>query len=198
MARSDEFELLQPTNREEWHAWLAGNHGSSPGLWLAIGKKGGTATNVTYGEAVEEAVAFGWIDSKAVSLDAHRFRQLFTPRKRGSGWSRSNKARVSRLLEEGRMQPAGLAAVETAKADGSWTRLDDVEDLVVPDDLDAALEIAGPAARAGFDGFSASARKAFLFWIADARRPETRARRVAETARLAELGLTLDKRAAQR
>jgi uncharacterized protein YdeI (YjbR/CyaY-like superfamily) len=152
-----------------------------------VGKKGSTVTSLTYDEAVEEALCFGWIDSVVNRLDGDRFKQLVTPRRPGSAWARSNKARVERLLEQGLMEPAGLAAVEAAKADGSWSALDDVEDLVVPDDLAAALA-AEPAAARYFYGLSDSARKLSLYWIASAKRPETRAKRIEQTARNAAEG----------
>jgi uncharacterized protein YdeI (YjbR/CyaY-like superfamily) len=142
---------------------------------------------IPYEETVEEALCVGWIDSAAATLDDERHLQLFTPRRRGSGWSRTNKVRVDRLTAAGLMRPAGLAAVEDAMADGSWTLLDAVEDLLEPEDLTAALD-ALPAAREHWDGFSPSSRKAILLWIVTAKRPETRERRVQETARLAAEG----------
>ena len=163
------------------------NHAISPGVWLAVGKKGNTRTRLTYDDAVEEAVAFGWIDSTVRRLDEHRFKQLFTPRRPGSQWSRSNKERVDRLTERGLMTPAGMAAVESAKADGSWTLLDDIEDMKVPDDLEAALA-ANPDAARNFEGFSATARKLSLYWIGTAKRADTRAERIAETVRSAAEG----------
>jgi uncharacterized protein YdeI (YjbR/CyaY-like superfamily) len=142
---------------------------------------------VPYPELVEEALCVGWIDSLANRLDDERHLQLMTPRRRGSGWSRANKERVERLRAAGLMAPAGLAAVEAAMADGSWSALDEVESLVEPPELAAALD-ALPPARASWDGFSPSSRKAILQWIASARRPATRERRIAETARLAAEG----------
>jgi uncharacterized protein YdeI (YjbR/CyaY-like superfamily) len=147
MTRLADLPLVEVAGRAEWRAWLQRNHSTSPGVWLAVGKKGNSRTALTYDEAVEEALCFGWIDSVVNRLDADRFKQLLTPRKRGSGWARTNKERVGRLIAQGLMENAGLAAIEAAKADGSWHALDDVEDLVVPDDLAAALA-ADPAAAA--------------------------------------------------
>ena len=178
------LSLLEVRDRDELRQWLAANHATSPGVLLAIGKKGGHVTSLTYEDAIEEALGFGWIDTTAHALDADRMTVTFTRRKRGGTWSRSNKDRVERLTATGRMAPAGLAAVETAKADGSWTVLDDVEDLVVPEDLAASLA-AAPTAAEGWDRSSASQRKMALHWIASAKRPETRARRVSEIARAA-------------
>jgi uncharacterized protein YdeI (YjbR/CyaY-like superfamily) len=150
-------------------------------------RKGSGRTGLTYDEAVEEALCFGWIDGRAGKLDDRRTMIWFSPRKRGSGWARTNKVRVERLLAEGLMAPPGLALIEEAKRDGSWTRLDAVEDLAVPDDLAAAF--AGqPGSRERWDGLPRSVRRAALEWIVQAKRPETRARRVTETAQMAARG----------
>jgi uncharacterized protein YdeI (YjbR/CyaY-like superfamily) len=124
MSRLDDLELVEPADREEWGRWLEANHATSTGVWLAVGKKGGTRTRLDYDAAVEEALRFGWIDSVVHAMDADRFRQLFTPRKPRGTWAPSNKRRIERLLAEGRMMPAGLAAIERAKANGSWDLLD--------------------------------------------------------------------------
>jgi uncharacterized protein YdeI (YjbR/CyaY-like superfamily) len=150
-------------------------------------RKGSGRTGLTYDEAVEEALCFGWIDGRAGKLDDRRTMIWFSPRKRGSGWARTNKVRVERLLAEGLMAAPGLALIEEARRDGSWTRLDAVEDLAVPDDLAAAF--AGqPGSRERWDGFPRSVRRAALEWIVQAKRPETRARRVTETAQMAARG----------
>ncbi len=168
------------TNRAEWREWLEENHATAPGVWLVTYKKSSGKPHLSYDELVEEALCFGWIDSKGNTVDAERTKLLITPRKRGSGWSRPNKARIERLVASGLMTPAGLAKIEAAKADGSWTSLDDIEAMIVPDDLDAALR-ADAAALAGWERFAPSVKKPLLQWIAFAKRPETRARRVAET-----------------
>jgi uncharacterized protein YdeI (YjbR/CyaY-like superfamily) len=142
---------------------------------------------LSYEEAVQEALCFGWIDGKAAGLDDQRTMLRFSPRRRGSGWARTNKVRIERLLAEGLMAEPGLALIEEAKRDGSWTMLDAVEDLIVPDDLAAAFDD-HPGAREQWDGFPRSVRRAALEWIVQAKRPETRARRVTETARLAARG----------
>jgi uncharacterized protein YdeI (YjbR/CyaY-like superfamily) len=142
---------------------------------------------VTYGELVEEALCVGRIDSVGRKVDDERTSLLFTPRRRGSGWSRPNKERLDRLLADGRMLPRGIAVVEAAKADGSWTRLDAVEDLVEPPELRAALD-ASPEARRQWDAFPRSAKRGILEWIGGAKRPETRDKRVRETAELAARG----------
>ena len=183
-ARLSDLPLLEPADRAAWSAWLEANHQTSPGVWLAVGKKGNTRTALTYEDAVEEAVRFGWIDSTTHRLDADRFRQLFTPRKPGSTWSQSNKARVERLEARGLMTPAGRAAVEVAKSNGSWTVLDEVDSLAVPYDLATALA-AAPAADEFFAGLTPSQRKMILYWIASAKLPETRAKRITETVQAA-------------
>jgi len=145
-----------------------------------VGKKGNPVSTLFYNDAVEEAVCFGWIDATVNRLDENRFWQLFTPRKPGGNWAASNKARVERLTAAGLMTPAGLAAVERAKADGSWNRLDEIEAMVMPQDLTEALA-ATPGADAGFNALPESERKQLLYWIATAKRPQTRARRLEET-----------------
>ncbi len=141
-----------------------------------------------YEALVEEALCYGWIDGQARTLDDERSMQWFSPRRAGSVWAKSNKERVARLIADGRMTPAGLAKIEAAQVDGTWTLLDSVDALEVPADLAAEFDTY-PAARANFDAFPRSARHAILTWIALARRPETRAKRVAETARLAQANI---------
>jgi uncharacterized protein YdeI (YjbR/CyaY-like superfamily) len=187
-SRLADLPVIEPSSRAGWRAWLEENHASSQGIWLAIGKKGRHVTSLTYEQAVEEALCFGWIDSVVRRLDDDRFKQLLTPRKRGSIWARTNKERIERLIAEGRMTPAGLAVIEAAKADGSWKLLDDVEAMIVPEDLAAALA-AVPGAAEGFEALNASTRKMTLYWIAEAKRPETRSRRIEQTARAAREGL---------
>lgn len=178
---------VHPETRPEWRDWLAANHSGSDGVWLVFWKAASGRPVLPYEAAVEEALCVGWIDSVANALDEDRHLLMMTPRKRGSGWSRPNKRRVERLTAAGLMRPAGSAVVEAAMADGSWTALDAIEDLIEPDELAAALD-AVPAARASWDGFSPSARKGILQWIVLAKRPETRARRIEETVRLAAEG----------
>jgi len=181
------YPLLELGTRAELRAWLAENHASSKGVELVIGKKGNPVVELSYDDAVEEGLAFGWIDSVGHRLDENRFSVRFTPRrKHGSPWARSNKERVARLTEAGLMTPAGLAAVEAAKADGSWDVLTDVDNLVVPPDLAQALSEAGAAEK--FEGLSASQRRMALYWIAGAKRAETRAKRISATVDAAREG----------
>jgi uncharacterized protein YdeI (YjbR/CyaY-like superfamily) len=178
---------VHPETRAAWRRWLARNHATSDGVWLVAWKVATGRPVIPYDEVVEEALCVGWIDGLGNPLDDERHLLLVTPRKRGSGWSRRNQQRIERLTAAGLMRPAGLAAVEAARADGSWTVLDAVEDLIEPAELAAALD-AVPAARASWDGFSPSSRKALLQWIVTAKRPETRARRIEETVREAAEG----------
>lgn len=169
--------LLEVASRAELRAWLAENHASSAGVLLAIGKKGGTATTLTYDDAVEEGLCFGWIDSTARKLDEHRYSVLYTPRRPGGTWAKTNKARVERLAAQELMTPAGLAVIEAAKADGSWDWLTDAEDLKIPDDLASALAAADAAGR--FEALPVPQRQMALFGISSAKRPQTRAQRIA-------------------
>ncbi|MEX2439567.1 MAG: YdeI/OmpD-associated family protein [Actinomycetota bacterium] len=171
---------VEASDRASWRRWLRENHRRETSVWLVLHKKASPAPTVGYEEAVEEALCYGWIDSRVEKLDELRRKQLFTPRRPGSGWSKSNKDRVARLIASKRMTKAGLALIEAAKADGSWTALDAVEALEVPDDLRAALA-SNRAARTNFSAFRPSVRKQLLYWIASAKRPETRAKRIAET-----------------
>ncbi|HEU4571802.1 MAG TPA: YdeI/OmpD-associated family protein [Candidatus Limnocylindrales bacterium] len=176
MSALDDAPHVAADDRATWRAWLAANHATARGAWL-VGGLGRPGTDLSYEAAVEEALCFGWIDGTGRRHEDGGRVQYFAPRGPRSGWAASNKARIERLLAEGRMAPAGLAAIERAKANGSWTVLDGPERLEVPDDLAAALDARPPAA-ANFGAFTASARKMLLAWIATARRPETRAARI--------------------
>ena len=140
---------------------------------------------VSYNDAVEEAICFGWVDSLPRKLDEERAMFYFAPRKPRSGWSRVNKERVERMVAAGKMAPAGLDKIEQAKADGSWSKLDDIENLVIPDDLGAAFDAHSPAGEY-FEAFPRSIKRGILEWIANAKRPSTREKRIHETATLAQ------------
>ena len=183
---SERPEVAVPT-RESWRAWLTENAAGSSGCWGVTWRKGSGGPLVPYGDLVEEALCVGWVDSRPRKVDDERTALLFTPRKVGSGWFRPNKERIARLQAAGLMQPAGLPVVSAAKADGSWSKLDAVEDLLEPDPLRKALD-AQPAARAAWDGFPRSARRALLEWIAQAKRPETVRARIDETVAAAARG----------
>jgi uncharacterized protein YdeI (YjbR/CyaY-like superfamily) len=177
----DDAPTVTFETRDDWRAWLEANHATATGVWHVSWRPASGRPRVPYDEAVEEALCFGWIDSKGGNLDEERSRQYYAPRNPKSGWARSNKERVERLVAEGRMAPAGLAAIQRAKENGAWTMLDDVENLVVPPDLAAAFAANPPAAQA-WAAFPKSVRRMHLEWVVQARRPETRAARIQEIA----------------
>lgn len=180
----DDAPQVHAETREAWRDWLAEHHETATGVWLVSWKKATGRPAVGYDAAVEEALCVGWVDSTGRRLDDERSMLYVAPRKPRSGWSRPNKERVARLDAAGLMRPAGHAAIDTAKANGAWTLLDAVEDLVVPDDLRAALD-AHDGAAGHWEAFPRSAKRALLEWIVQAKRSETRARRVEETAQRA-------------
>lgn len=169
--------MVAADDRATWRAWLEANHATAAGVWLVTWRASSGRLSLAYEAAVEEALCFGWVDGTGGRLDADRGKQYFAPRKLRSPWAATNKARVERLIREGRMAPAGLAAIARAKANGSWAVLDSAERLEVPADLASALEARPPAAT-NFAAFPPSARKMLLSWVALAMRPETRATRV--------------------
>jgi len=173
-----------PKTRAEWREWLSTNYNVSKGVWLVILKNGAEVAGITYAAAVEEALCFGWIDGRAATLDAQNFKLYMSPRKPGSVWSKLNKQRIRKLVKEGSMTSAGLAKIETAKKDGSWNKLDEIDRLAIPEDLLAQLS-ANAQAKRNFEAFSPSSKKMILFWIASAKREETRRKRIEETVRLA-------------
>ncbi len=176
--------LVEVKNRAEWRRWLSRNGTTSSGIWLTIHKKGSTSGSLSYDAAVEEALCFGWIDSKPGTLDDERYKLWMAPRKPKSAWPALNKTCAVRLMADGRITEAGFAAIQLAKGNGAWDALNASDALIVPDDLSAALRgVRG--ARAYWDAFPPGVRKQILEWINTARRPETRAKRVEETARLA-------------
>ena len=189
---ANDTEQVQVEYRDAWRRWLMDNHERSDGIWLVTFKKQCGDKYVSYDAVVEEALCFGWIDSLPRKLDAERTMLWMAPRKPKSGCSKVNKERIAAMIAAGRMTPAGLAKIEAAKQDGSWTALDAIEALEIPPDLQTALD-ANPVAKQYFEAFPRSAKRGILEWIISAKRPETRAKRVAETTRLA----TENKRANQ-
>lgn len=177
--------FLAPT-RKSWRKWLDMNHSRSEGVWLITYKKASGKPHLEYSAAVEEALCFGWIDSLPRKLDDQRTMLYFAPRKAGSGWSALNKQRIEKLHEQGLLTLAGIAKIEAAKRDGSWSKLDKVETLAIPDDLCTELKKYANATQY-FDAFPKSAKRGILEWISNAKRPETRRKRVEETARLADV-----------
>ena len=184
MAETKPLERTHPKSRSEWRRWLQRNHATSPGVWLVSYKKATGKARIEYDEMVEEGLCFGWVDSKAATLDEERSMLTFTPRNPKSAWSKSNKERVARLTDEGRMAQAGLDAVAIAKRNGAWTALDSVEALKIPPDLATALAT-NKKAKAYFGAFPPSSKKIILWWIESAKREATREKRISETVRLA-------------
>lgn len=171
-------------DRAAWRTWLMQHHAGSTGVWVIYDKKVGSAPQrLSYADIVEEALCFGWIDSLPRKISADQTGLMLTPRKPKSGWSKLNKTRIETLVKRGLMQPAGQARIDAAKQNGSWSLLDEVEALTVPDDLRAALA-ATPGATERFAALPASTRKGALQQISSAKRPETRARRVADAVGL--------------
>ncbi|WP_454043357.1 YdeI/OmpD-associated family protein [Cellulosimicrobium sp. Marseille-Q8652] len=180
---------FQADDPAQWRAWLAEHHDDAePGVWLVTWRRGSGHPVPGYEPWIEEALAYGWIDGQAATVDDERHALWFTRRRAGSRWTRLSKERVAHVEADGRMTAAGRAVVDAAKADGSWTRHDDAEALVVPDDLAAALA-AQPGARERFDAFTPGVRRSILGWVVEARREQTRERRIAETAEQAALGV---------
>ena len=187
LAAMDKLERLRCATAREWEAWLEANHAEMTEVWLQFGKKDAGVTTVTYAEAVELALCFGWIDGQARGLDAVFYLQRFTPRRPKSIWSQINRAKAEKLVADGRMRRAGLEAVQRAKADGRWdAAYAGSRTIEVPDDLTRALR-RNAAARRAFAALDSANRYAILFRIHDAKRPETRARRIEQfTTMLAE------------
>ena len=178
---------VQIDDRDSWRAWLEQHHDSSNGVWLVTWRRRTGRPTLSYEAMIEEALCFGWVDGQAITVDDERSGLYFAPRKKGSPWATSNKARVERLIAEGRMTPAGARVIERAKADGSWTVFDGPARLEEPPALVAALDDPGrPAARGNWNAFSASVRRMSLEWIALAKRDETRIRRILIIADAAE------------
>lgn len=173
----DQLETVYATDRQAWRQWLIENHQTSLGVWLVYYKIKSGLTSIQYNEAVKEALCYGWIDSKVKSLDENRYKQIFTPRKARSVWSKLNKQYIEELIQEGLMSEMGFQKIAMAKEDGSWTTLDEIEALIIPPDLKQALE-SSETANKNFQRFSNSAKKNLLFWVASAKRKETRLKRI--------------------
>lgn len=180
-------EVFTPRTRAAWRSWLERHGGRTDGLWLVYRKKSSSLVGPVYDDLLEEALCFGWIDSQVRRVDDDRTMQWFSPRRRGSIWSTPNKERIDRLERDGLVSEPGRAAITSAKADGSWSQTDDVDALIVPPDLEAAFRDA-PRARAAYVALSVSAKNQALWRIYSAKRPETRANRIAETIETLDAG----------
>lgn len=171
------YEEYCPSSREEWRQWLEQYGATKKGVFLVYYKVSSGKKGITYDEAVEEALCFGWIDSVVKGIDDEKYKQFFSPRKPKSVWSKLNKTRITKLIELNLMRSEGLQKIEQAKKDGSWTTLDDVEELVVPQDLQQALE-QDDDAKMNWEKFAPSTRKSMLFWVKSAKRAPTRQNRI--------------------
>jgi uncharacterized protein YdeI (YjbR/CyaY-like superfamily) len=180
------YECVEIAGRAELRQWLEANAGQADSVWLVTWKKG-DARYVPYTEIVDEALCFGWVDSLPRKLDGARTMLLLSPRRAGSAWSKVNKEKAERLIREGLMRPRGLTKIEEAKLSGDWDKLESVDALEAPEDLLASLRVQ-PDAERNWDAFPKSVRRGILEWIIQAKRPETRANRIAETSRLAARG----------
>lgn len=181
-----ELETFCPASKQEWRQWLQEHHDKKQSVWLVQYRKKSNVPSITWSEAVDEALCFGWIDSTARTINAEQFMQFFTRRKPKSVWSKINKEKVDRLMEQNLIAPAGLAVIEIAKQNGSWTILDEVEEVIIPHDLQ--IEFNNHSGSSDyFLSLSRSVRKAILQWLVLAKRPETRLKRIKEIAELAAL-----------
>ena len=188
MTPDSDYPIVLLADRAAFRAWLSVNHALQPGIWLRIGKAASTLRSVTYAEALDVALCFGWIDGQKRSHDAESFLQKFTPRQKRSPWSKRNREHVERLVAAGEMHPAGVAAVAAAKADGRWDRVyDSPGTATVPDDLRAALD-EHPEASAFFETLTSGNRYAILYRIQTAIKPETRARRIVDFVAMLQRG----------
>lgn len=171
-------------SRKDWRKWMVKNHLSEKAVWLIIYKKECKTPSVYYPEAVDEALCFGWIDSKANKRDDNSYYQYFAKRNPKSNWSKVNKEKAAKLMEEGLMQPAGYAMITLAKESGTWAALDDVDNITLPDDL-KQLFVKNKTAFENWEAFPRSTKRGILEWILNAKKTETRQKRIAETVTLA-------------
>ncbi len=184
MQEKEEIETFYPSTQTEWREWLQENHLSKQSVWLIYYKKKSKIPSLSWSEAVDEALCFGWIDSTARPIDDEKYMQFFTKRKPNSVWSKINKDKVEKLIAAGKMNQAGFESIEKAKQNGSWTILDSVEELTVPKDLEAAFQ-ANEGSKDFFMSLSKSVRKAILQWLVIAKQQTTRQKRINEIAELA-------------
>jgi uncharacterized protein YdeI (YjbR/CyaY-like superfamily) len=187
MGSLDETNWFEPSSRRDLRTWLEEQHASSSGVWVVYPRKAARVDEPDYDAIVEEALCFGWVDSRPGRVDDARTRVYLCPRRTGSPWAATNKARVEALVATGLMTPAGQAVIDRARADGSWSVIDSSEAAIVPDDLAKAFDDY-PGSEQEFSSFPLGVRKQILQWIALAKRPATREARIDETARLAQQG----------
>jgi uncharacterized protein YdeI (YjbR/CyaY-like superfamily) len=178
-------QAFHAKSRQDWRDWLEKNHQSGKSVWLIIYRKKSQIPSVYYPEAVDEALCFGWIDSKKTKRDENSYYQFFTKRNPKSNWSKVNKDKVAKLIAQGLMQKAGYEIIEIAKQNGAWTALDEVENITLPDDLKKCFAN-NKTAFDHWENFPRSSKKGILDWILNAKKPETRQKRIEETVSLAE------------
>lgn len=183
-----EIETYCPRNRTDWRKWLEKNHQLKQSIWLIYFKSSTKIPSISWSEAVDEALCFGWIDSTKKTIDKERYMQYFSKRKPNSTWSKINKEKVAKLIQNNLMTKAGIASIEIAKQNGTWTLMDDVEKLIIPKDLRIALNNY-KGAMEFFQSQSKSIKKGMLYWVVIAKRVETRKKRIAEIAQLAAKGM---------
>ncbi|UZR96307.1 YdeI/OmpD-associated family protein [Chondrinema litorale] len=176
-----DIETFYPQSQTDWRNWLEKNHQSKQSVWLVQFKSSTKIASISWSEAVDEALCFGWIDSTRKTIDEKSYMQYFTRRKPNSTWSKINKEKVANLIKNNRMTKSGFDSIEIAKQNGSWSMLDEVEALIVPEDLDKEL-VNYEDAKEFFDSLSKSAKKILLHWVISAKRPETRQKRILEIA----------------
>jgi len=177
--------------QKEWRKWLEKNHQSEKAVWLIFYKKGSGIQSTNYAEALEEALCFGWIDSKANKRDDNSYYQYFAKRKPKSNWSKVNKEKLAKLIGKGLMTTAGFESIDIAKRNGTWSALDEVEELIIPSDLQLLFDN-NKRAFENWENFPRSVKRGILEWILNAKRPETRQKRIAETVELAEKNIKVN------
>jgi len=185
MELKDGIQTFYPQNQEEWRTWLEANHQKEKSVWLILYRKESRKPTISYQQALEEALCFGWIDSKPNKRDEESFYQFFAKRNPRSNWSKVNKEKVALLIQQGRMSQAGYDMIHLAKEKGTWDALNEVENLMIPSDMALQFEL-NPMARQNFENFPPSARRGILEWIFNAKGAETRAKRIQQTIELAE------------
>jgi uncharacterized protein YdeI (YjbR/CyaY-like superfamily) len=175
------IETFYPSNKQEWRDWLEVNHDTKLSIWVIFYKKSSNIPTITWSESVDEALCYGWIDSVKKSIDSEKSIQFFSRRKPNSTWSKINKEKVKSLIENGKMTEAGLKCIEIAKQNGTWTILDEVEELIIPKDLESAFDNL-PGSMEFFQSLTKTSRKVMLQWIVMAKQNETRQKRILEIA----------------
>lgn len=191
MSTGQDLPIVEAADQRAWRTWLEANHGSPTGAWLKFAKKGSPTPSVSYAEAIEEALCYGWIDGQVRAYDEHFYLQRFTPRRAKSKWSQINREKATRLLADGRVRLSGLAQIDAAKSDGRWDAAYPGQSAAtVPEDLQQALD-QNPKAKAFFETLTGSTRYAFLYRLHNVAKPESRTKRIAAYIELLNAGQTL-------